>query len=71
MKKLFGKNIIPSCAYCSNGKKDRTKQVFCTKNFKYIKDEIKAKKCKKYQYNPYDRVPEVVLNAKENNKTHV
>ncbi|MDR0738634.1 MAG: hypothetical protein LBF33_00530 [Oscillospiraceae bacterium] len=59
MKKLFGKNVVPSCSYCQNGKKDKTKQVFCTKKLIYIKDNNQGQKCKKYRYNPYDRIPKV------------
>jgi hypothetical protein len=54
LKNLFNKNLSPSCLYCLNGRKDKTKEVFCIKKLKYIKDQTA---CRKYQYNPYERVP--------------
>jgi hypothetical protein len=40
-----------------NGKKDDTMEVFCTKKLRYVKDENLNKKCRKYKYDPYERIP--------------
>jgi hypothetical protein len=44
-----------------NGKKDVTMEVFCAEKLRYIKDDSVSKKCRKYRYDPYERVPNATL----------
>lgn len=51
MKKLFGANITPSCAYCANASSEQG-IVFCSKN-----RQLENNKCRKFRYDPLLRVP--------------
>lgn len=51
MKKLFGANITPNCAYCDNSSTEEG-VVFCKKN-----RQFENNKCRKFKYNPLLRVP--------------
>ncbi len=50
-KQLFGKNIVPSCAYCVHSKKEGNTQ-FCD-----ARKVLKNGKCRKFIYNPIMRTP--------------
>ena len=50
-KQLFGKNIVPACAYCSHSKMEGSTQ-FCDAH-----KVLKNGKCRKFDYNPIMRVP--------------
>ncbi|MBQ9516431.1 MAG: hypothetical protein IJR57_10025 [Ruminococcus sp.] len=50
-KPLFGKNIVPSCTYCSYSKTEGNTQ-FCSAH-----KVLKNGKCRKFDYNPIMRVP--------------
>ena len=54
MRKLFGKNIDPACAYCSNGTATRTgDRIMCLK-----KGMVEPGfKCRRFKYDPLKRVP--------------
>lgn len=51
-KKLFGKNIKPSCTYCLNSVYEND-TCHCIKNKTIIDD-----KCKSFKYDPLMRVPQ-------------
>ena len=60
-KAYFGKNIEPSCEYCTHSiKKDE--QITCSVN---IQDT--AAGCKKYSYNPLKRIPKTAPLIKKGN----
>ena len=50
-KQLFGKNIVPSCAYCVHSKTEGSSQ-FCD-----ARKVLKNGKCRKFTYNPIMRTP--------------
>lgn len=50
-KKLFGNNIVPSCAYCEHSVSEGSAQ-FCKAH-----KTLKNGKCKKFKYNPIMREP--------------
>ena len=50
-KKLFGNNIVPSCAYCAHSKKEGDTQ-FCDAH-----KTLKNGKCRRFDYNPIMRTP--------------
>ncbi len=52
--KLFGKNIVPDCAYCDNAAVENG-EVVCKKAKK-----IEDGKCRAFDYNPLLRVPRSV-----------
>lgn len=55
-RKLFGKDISPSCDYCSVGEKSSDGTVvFCPKKGIVPTDFF----CKKFSYDPLRRVPHV------------
>ena len=49
--KLFGKNIIPDCAYCDNAFFENG--IFGCKKSRHIQNS----KCRAFNYNPLLRVP--------------
>ncbi|MBQ2756342.1 MAG: hypothetical protein IJF27_06675 [Oscillospiraceae bacterium] len=53
-KKLFGKNIEPSCIYCSNGTLTQNgDMIMCIK-----KGMVETNyKCRKFSYDPLKRIP--------------
>ncbi len=55
-KKLYGKGIIPACAYCLKGKEtvDKT-EILCTKKGIVSPDYS----CRKFKYDPLRRVPKI------------
>ena len=50
-KQLFGKNIVPSCSYCTHSQKEGSTQ-FCN-----ARKVLKNGKCRKFVYNPIMRTP--------------
>lgn len=50
-KKLFGKNIIPNCAYCENSTAEN-EIVYCKKG-----KRIQNNKCRAFRYDPLLRSP--------------
>lgn len=52
--KLFGKNIVPDCAYCDNAIFENG--VFGCKKGRHIENA----KCRAFDYNPLLRVPRSV-----------
>lgn len=51
-KKLFGKNITPSCSYCQFSVFENN-NCFCSKGKNIVDD-----KCKSFKYDPLMRVPQ-------------
>ena len=49
--KLFGQNISPDCAYCSNAIFEN-EVIYCAKSRR-----IEKNKCKSFKYDPLMRVP--------------
>lgn len=55
-KKLYGKGIVPACAYCANGTASSDdRNVLCPK--KGIVDNNYS--CRKFKYDPLRRVPKI------------
>ncbi len=52
--KLFGKNILPNCAYCENSGNEQG-FIVCQKS-KVLRDG----KCRAFRYDPLLRVPQSV-----------
>ncbi len=50
-KQLFGRNIVPSCTYCSHSKTEGSTR-FCDAH-----RVLKNGKCRKFAYNPIMRTP--------------
>ena len=53
-KKLYGKGIVPACAYCAKGDVASDKiNVLCMKKGIRSQDD----KCRKFKYDPCKRIP--------------
>ena len=61
MKKLFNKEIAPSCAYCNSGKNSKNQNVILCKRFGVVSSKDH---CKKFKYDPLKRIPKT-LNFEE------